>query len=45
MQKQIEEDIYSGRGIDRSKIDKDIDLQEEQERILGITPPDSKTKR
>jgi hypothetical protein len=45
LDEQIREDIYAGRGVNRSLVDQQIDLAEQQQRILGITPPDSKTKR
>jgi hypothetical protein len=45
LDEQIREDIYAGRGVDRSLVDQQIQLQQQQQQILGITPPDSKTKR
>ncbi|MDA8259559.1 MAG: hypothetical protein M0Z99_28635 [Betaproteobacteria bacterium] len=45
LDEQIREDIYAGRGVNRSLVDQQIDLAEQQQQILGITPPDSKTKR
>lgn len=42
---QIREGVFSGDGVDRSLVDQQIQLQEQQQQILGITPPDPKTKR